>query len=438
MGLRHGAGHEPAHVRPSGPSSWTSAPGWPATSQAFAFFGGVPRRLVPDNLKTGVVRPDLYDPKLNLAYGELADHYGSSSTRPGQQTQGQASGGAPDALRPRQLLGRGRILPPTDMQAGALPGAATWPVSGPPTARRRLAALGLSGGRGPALITLPQHRRSSWRRGRDRKSDPTATSRSARPCTRCPGASSARQVDARAGERTVEVFTEGRGDQDLGPDRTGRQTDWADYPPHKVAFFMRTPVWCRRRAGRARPSVAEVVAGLLEDGALHRLRAAQGVLGLAESTAPTASTWRAAGPSTSVTPAIAPIKGILPAGTEDEGTTVPAHRGPRPISTAPTLSSPSGRRRGQRDDDGPTSSRPHCAASRLSGMLETLEARLAQAGAGELGHVEFLQALCEDELSRRQTPPASPAGARGPLRAGLRHRGLRLQLQPQDPRRPHP
>jgi len=37
----------------------------------------------------------------------------------------------------------------------------------------------------------------------------------------------------------------------------------------------------------------------------------------------------------------------------------------------------------------------------LSGMLDTIEARLAQAHAGELGHVEFLQALCEDELSRR-------------------------------------
>ena len=38
---------------------------------------------------------------------------------------------------------------------------------------------------------------------------------------------------------------------------------------------------------------------------------------------------------------------------------------------------------------------------KLSGMLDTLESRLAQAHAGELGHVEFLQSLCEDELSRR-------------------------------------
>jgi len=32
----------------------------------------------------------------------------------------------------------------------------------------------------------------------------------------------------------------------------------------------------------------------------------------------------------------------------------------------------------------------------LSGMLDTLEVRLTQANAGELGHVEFLQTLCED------------------------------------------
>jgi DNA replication protein DnaC len=38
---------------------------------------------------------------------------------------------------------------------------------------------------------------------------------------------------------------------------------------------------------------------------------------------------------------------------------------------------------------------------KLSGMLHTLDARLAQARAGELGHLEFLQVLCHDEISRR-------------------------------------
>jgi DNA replication protein DnaC len=38
---------------------------------------------------------------------------------------------------------------------------------------------------------------------------------------------------------------------------------------------------------------------------------------------------------------------------------------------------------------------------KLSGMLDTLDSRLAQATAGDLGHLEFLQALCEDEIARR-------------------------------------
>src|SRR4051794_16809847 len=50
---------------------------WVAAHVAAAeFFGGLPRRLVPDNLKTGVTRPGLYDPLINRAYGEFAAHYG--------------------------------------------------------------------------------------------------------------------------------------------------------------------------------------------------------------------------------------------------------------------------------------------------------------------------------------------------------------------------
>ncbi|MDB4872724.1 MAG: Mobile element protein [Gemmatimonadales bacterium] len=40
---------------------------------------------------------------------------------------------------------------------------------------------------------------------------------------------------------------------------------------------------------------------------------------------------------------------------------------------------------------------------KLSGMLQTLDARLTQARAGELGHLDFLTVLCQDEISRRDT-----------------------------------
>jgi DNA replication protein DnaC len=40
---------------------------------------------------------------------------------------------------------------------------------------------------------------------------------------------------------------------------------------------------------------------------------------------------------------------------------------------------------------------------KLSGMLQTLDARLTQAAAGDLGHLDFLTVLCQDEISRRDT-----------------------------------
>ncbi len=40
---------------------------------------------------------------------------------------------------------------------------------------------------------------------------------------------------------------------------------------------------------------------------------------------------------------------------------------------------------------------------KLTGMLDTLDARLAQTRDGKLGHLDFLQVLCEDEIARRES-----------------------------------
>jgi len=42
----------------------------------FEYFDGVPVRLVIDNLKSGVIKPDLYDPKLNRTFRDMSEHYG--------------------------------------------------------------------------------------------------------------------------------------------------------------------------------------------------------------------------------------------------------------------------------------------------------------------------------------------------------------------------
>lgn len=43
----------------------------------FAFFSGVSLWITIDNLKSGVLKPDRYDPELNPLYREMAEHYGT-------------------------------------------------------------------------------------------------------------------------------------------------------------------------------------------------------------------------------------------------------------------------------------------------------------------------------------------------------------------------
>jgi transposase len=44
--------------------------------RAFAYFGGLPKLVVPDNTKTGVTKACRYEPDLNPTYSEMAAHYG--------------------------------------------------------------------------------------------------------------------------------------------------------------------------------------------------------------------------------------------------------------------------------------------------------------------------------------------------------------------------
>ena len=44
--------------------------------EAFRYFGGCPQYVVLDNLKEGVIKPDLYEPELNRVYAAMLAHYG--------------------------------------------------------------------------------------------------------------------------------------------------------------------------------------------------------------------------------------------------------------------------------------------------------------------------------------------------------------------------
>jgi len=69
-------------------ATWTQQlPDWiGAHVRMFRFFGGAPKLLVPDNLKSGVSKPSFYDPEINRTYGAMAAYYsvGILPARPGK------------------------------------------------------------------------------------------------------------------------------------------------------------------------------------------------------------------------------------------------------------------------------------------------------------------------------------------------------------------
>jgi hypothetical protein len=70
---------------------------------------------------------------------------------------------------------------------------------------------------------------------------------------------------------------------------------------------------------------------------------------------------------------------------------------------------------------------------KLSGMLETLDARLAQARAGELGHIEFLQVLCHDEIARRESQAIARRLRRAQFEAQATLEGVDFAASPKLP-----
>jgi transposase len=261
--------------------AWTEA-----HVEAFAFFGGVPARLVPDNLKTGVDKPDLYDPKLNRSYAELAEHY-DTLIDPARAAKPRDK---PRVERPmpyvRDSFWRGREFTSLEqMQQQAL----AWcrEVAGQRHCRP------LQGGapmavfaavEAEALKPLPRKPfvLATWSTG---KIGPDIHVKVGKTLYSVPWQHMGRRVDARETPTVVQIFDRGSGAGQLiathARKSAGKQTDLSHYPPEKIAFKMRTPTWCRTRAGEIGPACSAVIAELLAVNALFRLRAAQGVLGLA-------------------------------------------------------------------------------------------------------------------------------------------------------------
>jgi hypothetical protein len=134
-------------------------------------------------------------------------------------------------------------------------------------------------------------------------------------------------LDARSTAAMVQLFAGGELVKTHVRKERGKQTDLADYPPEKIAFHMRTPAWCRKRAAEIGPACAALIGGLLADNALYRLRAAQGVLHLADKHQPGRLEAACARAAAAGDPSYRTVKGILAAGTEQLPVPAPAGDG---------------------------------------------------------------------------------------------------------------
>ena len=293
---------------------------WTATHvAAFSYFGGAPRRLVSDNLKTGVLRADIYDPKLNKSYGELAAHYGclldpARALKPKDKPRVERQ-----IPYVRDSFYRGRDF---TCEAEMATAALKWctEVAGIRHHRSLEGAAPLTVFQSDELgllLPLPlfPFELAHWSCP---KVGPDCYVKVGRALYSVSWHHIGKNLDARQGQRTVEMFENGKVIKTWARIEKGRQTDYADYPPEKVAFFMKNPAWCRHKASELGGAVAEVITGFLADGALHNLRSAQGVIRLADKHGPERLQAACRRAIEVGDPGYRTIKGILAAGTETE------------------------------------------------------------------------------------------------------------------------
>ena len=250
--------------------------------EAFAFFGGAPRRLVPDNLSAGILRPDCYDPRVNRSYGELARYYGciidpSRVGRPQDKPRVERAVGYA-----RESFFRGRTF--HDLP-GMREAARRWSLT---VAGQRV--HGTTGERPleaflareqQALLPLPPKpwELVTWTTAKVHPDCHLQVS-----CARysVPYCYVGRRLDVRLGRNTVEVYD--------GPTlittylrrHQGRSTRLEHYPEGARAFLRATPQACLRQARGIGPATETLVTALLTTHALHHLREVQAILRLAD------------------------------------------------------------------------------------------------------------------------------------------------------------
>ena len=261
-------------------------PTWIALHRrAFESWGGVPHRIVPDNLKAAVLQALVDDTVLGEAYRRMAQHYGFviSPTRPRTpQHKGKVENGIHYVQR-NFLAGQDfadihvanrRLVVWVREVAGTRRHGTTHQAPLHLFAQQEKSAL----------LPLPPEPFTLCEI-KPVKVHPDCHVTIAGSFYSVPYRYIGQTLDAHIGERVVQLFhgttlvsTHARAQQ-----AGTRQTHLEHYPRDKAAYLERTPERCRQIAGRIGPAASQVTETLLAERPLDRLRSVQAILRLEET-----------------------------------------------------------------------------------------------------------------------------------------------------------
>jgi len=252
--------------------------------RAFEFFQGCPRLVVLDNLKSGVLKPDVYDPTMNPAYAELERHCGfvadPAKVRAARH-KGKVERQVPVVRQ--QLVAGCRYRDIEEASRRALQWCREEVGMREHGTTRRKPYEVFCQEEAQRLLALPAEpfERAQWKACTVHSDCHLVFNKSfySAPRRYC-----GQQVWVRADAKLVRIYFQHRLVKcHLKACRPGLwRTDRADYPPGKRSYLEQSPEHCRRRAAEMGPQAGRYVGRILQDHAMRNLRKAQGVLRLGE------------------------------------------------------------------------------------------------------------------------------------------------------------
>jgi hypothetical protein len=230
-----------------------------------------------------VIKADLYDPKFNQGYEELAHHYGAiiDPTRSGKPKDKARIERAIPYIRDSFWSGRDfTSFDDINRQATQWCLRVAGTREHGTTHRPPLELFRLEEEKALRPLPVSPFEIVTWHQSKVALDCHIQVS-----CTlySVPYPYVGKTVDVKLGSQTVEIYL----DSDLIKTHSrgakgGRITDWNDYPPEKAAFFQRTPEWYRQKASTIGLATRESIDSLLKLHAFHYLRQCQGILRLEE------------------------------------------------------------------------------------------------------------------------------------------------------------